>query len=245
MTQIQNIINSIEAYAPLQLAEEWDHVGLMVGDVKQNVTKVLLALDVTQAVAEEAVAMGCQMIVSHHPFLFHSLQSVDLGTPKGCTIAYLLQHGITVYSAHTNLDYTTQGVNDVLRIAAEKAAGNGRISLQQFAKNMKTELNAPMVRVYAPKERLQEPVGNFTVSCGAFDGDFSKILAQQSKVLVTGEIKYNQAVDLIEWGVCVVEAGHYDTEKIVLPHLQAYLKAQHPDVEFYLTSTGFDVSIVP
>lgn len=245
MTEIQNIINSIDAYAPKDLAEEWDHIGLMVGDSGQKVSKVLLALDVTQRVAEEAVAMGCQLIVSHHPFLFHSLQSIDLSTPKGRTIAYLLQHGVTVYSAHTNLDYATQGVNDVLYTVAEKNAKNGRICLQQFAQNMKKELNAPMVRVYAPKERLQEPVGSLAVACGAFDGDVSKVLKQQAKVLVTGEIKYNQAVDLMEWGICVVEAGHYDTEKIVLPHLQTYLSAQHVDVEFYLTSTRFEVSIVP
>lgn len=244
MTEIKNIINSIEAYAPKELAEAWDHIGLMAGDSHQKVTKVLLALDVTQSVAEEAVKMGCQMIVSHHPFLFHSLQAIDLGTAKGRTIAYLLQHGITVYSAHTNLDYATAGVNATLQMTAETAAEGGNITLQQFARNIKEALKAPVVKVYAPKEKMQMPIGTVSVACGAFDGDFSKLLDLQTQVLLTGEIKYNQAVDLMEYGVCVVEAGHYDTEKIVLPRLQAYLQTQHPDVEFYLTSTHFEVSII-
>lgn len=244
MMVVKNIIDSLEIYAPVELAEAWDHVGLMVGDSTQAVSKVLLALDVTQAVAEEAVAKGCEMIVSHHPFLFHSLQSIDLNTAKGKTIAYLLRHGITVYSAHTNLDYAKQGVNDSLRMMTEYAAKGGKVSLQEFAQNMKKALHAPVVKIYAPQQKLQEPTGNVVVACGAFDGDFSKIQDAKAGVLVTGEIKYNQAVDLMEQGVCVVEAGHYDTEKIVLPRLQSYLQEKHSDIDFYLTSTVFDVSIV-
>lgn len=245
MMTVRNIIDSLEIYAPVELAEEWDNVGLMVGDTKQQVEKVLLALDVTQAVVEEAVALGCQMIVSHHPFLFHPLQSIDLNTAKGRTVAYLLQHEITVYSAHTNLDYAKQGVNDSLRMMAEYAAKGGKVSLQEFSQNLKKALHAPVVKVYAPQHKMQEPTGKVVVSCGAFDENFSKIQEAKANVLVTGEIKYNQAVDLMEQGVYVVEAGHYDTEKIVLPRLQSYLQEKHPDVDFYLTSTGFDVSILP
>lgn len=245
MHKIADIMRSIEGYAPKELAEAWDHVGLMVGDPGQTVTKVLLALDVTQEIAEEAVALGCRMIISHHPFLFHSLQSVDLSTAKGRTVAYLLQHGITVYSAHTNLDYAPEGVNATLYRVAEEAAAGGRASVQTFAQNIKEALHAPVVRVYGDAKSLQKPVGKFVVGCGAFDGDIPKLLEQQAHVLVTGEIKYNTAVDLMECGICVIEAGHYDTEHIVLPRLQNYLKTQHADVDFYLTSKEFKVSIVP
>lgn len=245
MRKIADIIRTMECYAPKELAEAWDHVGLMVGDPQQTVTKVLLALDVTQEIAEEAVSMGCQMIISHHPFLFHSLQSVDLSTAKGRTVAYLLQYGITVYSAHTNLDYAPEGVNATLHRVAEEATEDGDVSVQKFAHNIKKALQAPVVRVYGASERLQKPVGKFVVGCGAFDGDIPKLLEQQAEVLVTGEIKYNTAVDLMECGICVIEAGHYDTEHIVLPRLQNYLKTQHTDVDFYLTSKGFKVSIIP
>ena len=244
MTTVKHIMDTLEQYAPVVLAEEWDHVGLMVGDRTKPVSKVLLALDVTQAVAEEAVELGCEMIISHHPFLFHPLYAVDLNTAKGRTVAYLLQHGITVYSAHTNLDYAVQGVNDSLRMMVDYASKGGTVDMLTFAQNLKKALHAPVVKIYGPQQKFHEPVGKVVVSCGAFDGDFSKIKEANANVLVTGEMKYNQAVDLMEQGVCVVEAGHYDTEKIVLPRLQSYLQEKYPAVAFHLTTTSFPVSIV-
>ena len=108
------ISSAIEKMAPLEMAEEWDNVGLLVGDPKQKITKALLALDVTAAVVEEASDMGAGMIIAHHPFPFHAMKTIRGDTTDGALLAQLLKKDICVYAAHTNLDAATGGVNDAL-----------------------------------------------------------------------------------------------------------------------------------
>jgi dinuclear metal center YbgI/SA1388 family protein len=108
------IATAIEKMAPLELAESWDNVGLLVGNPGNKVKKVLLALDVTAAVIEEAAGMEAGLIISHHPFPFHAMKSVRTDSNAGALLAGLLKKDIAVYAAHTNLDVTAGGVNDVL-----------------------------------------------------------------------------------------------------------------------------------
>ncbi len=108
------IFKLVEELAPLYRAESWDNCGLQVGDPSRPVSKVLLALDVDMAVAKEAAGAEAGLIVSHHPLIFQPFRSLDLSTPKGKLIAYLMQKGLVVYSAHTNLDAAAGGVGDAL-----------------------------------------------------------------------------------------------------------------------------------
>ena len=108
------IATAMEELAPLEFAEPWDNVGLLVGSPDKKVAKALLAVDVTAAVIEEAVGTEAGMIISHHPFLFHSMKSIRTDTTAGALLAELLRKDISVYAAHTNLDAAPGGVNDAL-----------------------------------------------------------------------------------------------------------------------------------
>ncbi|AGL00905.1 Nif3-like dinuclear metal center hexameric protein [Desulfoscipio gibsoniae] len=110
----RDLVRVMERLAPLELAEEWDNSGWQVGDPDARVHKVLLALDVTPEVVDEAVGKGVQLIISHHPMLLKGVKALRRDNPAGSLLFRLIQAGIGVYSAHTSLDSAEGGVNDVL-----------------------------------------------------------------------------------------------------------------------------------
>ena len=112
--QVRDIMQAIEAFAPLRLKEDWDNVGLQIGDPEAPVRKVLLALTPCEAVAQEAIDKGADMIVTHHPFIFKGVKSLRADSAVGRVSQCCIKHDIALYCAHTNLDVTTGGVNDVL-----------------------------------------------------------------------------------------------------------------------------------
>ncbi|MBP2626342.1 MAG: NGG1p interacting factor 3 protein [Firmicutes bacterium] len=110
----QVIIDAMERLAPKYLAESWDNVGLLLGSPAQRITKLLITLDVTKAVVDQAVQDGIDMIITHHPILFKAVNRIRTDLPQGQILTSLLKANIAVYAAHTNLDIATGGVNDIL-----------------------------------------------------------------------------------------------------------------------------------
>src|SRR5690625_677000 len=108
------IFKKMEEWAPLNLAYDWDNVGLQIGSPNHPVKKVMITLDVLESVVDEAIEKKVDLIIAHHPLLFKSLKQIDVDTPKGRVIQKLIHHRITVYAAHTNLDIAADGVNDIL-----------------------------------------------------------------------------------------------------------------------------------
>ncbi|WP_251421448.1 Nif3-like dinuclear metal center hexameric protein [Veillonella agrestimuris] len=114
MITVEDIMKSMERLAPTHFAESWDNVGLMMGSKKNGVSKIITTLDVTPAVVDFAIREQAHMIVSHHPFIFKGLTSIDLDSVQGQMIERIIKHDIAVYSAHTNLDIAEGGLNDML-----------------------------------------------------------------------------------------------------------------------------------
>lgn len=114
MVLVKDIIHLMERLAPLHYAESWDNVGLMVGSKQREVRNIITTLDVTPEVIDYAIRQNAQMIISHHPFIFKGLTSLNLDTTQGRMIEQLIKHDIVVYSAHTNLDIADGGLNDML-----------------------------------------------------------------------------------------------------------------------------------
>ena len=142
----KDIANYIESIAPSRLAEEWDNVGLMVGDAGREIDRVLTCLDVTSEVVEEAIGMKAQLILSHHPFIFKGLKSIDEGDVKGRLVHRIIRNDLCVYSAHTNLDFAEGGINDYLA---------GLLDLEEV-KNLKEHLSDKLYKVvvFVPEESL-------------------------------------------------------------------------------------------
>src|SRR5699024_4716211 len=110
----QDVFNKLEEWAPKQLAYDWDPIGLQVGNVADNTSKILISLDVTDAVVDEAISKSCNLIIAHHPLLFKTLTSISTSTQKAIIVEKIIKQDMSVYSSHTNRDNASGGVNDIL-----------------------------------------------------------------------------------------------------------------------------------
>lgn len=248
----RDIADFMEELAPARLAEDWDNVGLLAGSMEAEVRRVLLAMDVTADVLEEAVAMKAELIITHHPFIFKGLKSLAEDRVKGRLAAGLIRNGIGVFSAHTNLDVAEGGVNDVLaqRLGLKDtvnfkdygpADGTGRrhglgkvgflderIQLAQFVETVKSALDVNHVRVIG---NAASGVKKAAVFCGSFDDDLEPLEKHGPDVLVTGDVKYHTAVDALQMGKCLIDAGHFSSERVMLPVLAELLEKRFPELE--------------
>ena len=226
---------------PSGLSLEWDNDGLMCcPDPDREVRRVLVALDITEEVAEKAVAGGFDLIVSHHPLVFRGVKSLTDRDGTGRKLLLLVKNGISAMSFHTRLDAVAGGVNDILAELLELTdvtvfgdEGIGRIGAVQptdpetFAKAVRGALRAPSVKL---------AVGGSTVSRVAVLGgsgkdDLYAAVAAGADTYVTGELAYHQLVDAPEMGINLVEAGHFYTEYPVCRRIEALLKELDPTVD--------------
>lgn len=257
----RDIAGFMEEMAPERLAEHWDNVGLLVGGMDAEVRRIMLCLDVTSEVAEEAAKRGAELIISHHPVIFKGIKRLQTDDPKGRLLSRLIKNNINVYSAHTNLDVALNGVNDILAKRLElKAAVNykdyglpdkngtryglGRVGCLEeaqpfdtFVLKVKSALKAGHVRVIG---RPPAGVRRAAVFCGSFDDDLEPLVRHGLDVLVTGDVKYHTAIDVHEMGRCVIDAGHFNTERVVLPALEEQLLERFPGLEVFCSSMEKD-----
>lgn len=237
MTKISDIANKMEQLAPRELAEPWDNTGLLVGDKDREVKKLMVMLDADKRTIEEAVKSGVDLIVTHHPLFISPLNTVN--DPK---ILTLIENRIALYAAHTNLDSTVGGVNDVL---AEKLGLKnpqtvtldtyptrfGEVepcSLLQFISLVKTSLGIKKVRYVGDLTKEIKTV----VILGGSGADlipYAKMTG--ADVYVTADMKYHQAQLADDINMCVVDAGHYETERCICQRICDYLENAFPDVE--------------
>ena len=258
MTTVNDILQFVERLAPKYMMEDWDNVGLLCGKGSREVHKVLVALDPFLNVCEEAAEIGADLIVTHHPLIFSALKSVTDRDPTGQSILYLIEHGIAAINAHTNLDQTPGGVNDVL---AEKLglrnvallnpcgtdengnewgllrAGETEIaSLPAFAAFVKEQLRCPGVRfVDGGKAVRRVAVGGG--SCG---GGLREVAAAGCDTFVTADVKYNQFWDALDYGVNLIDAGHFETENPVCSVLAEAMRKEFPEIEVVLSEKHGD-----
>lgn len=114
MLTVANVLQALRDWAPLELAWERDNIGLLIGSKDAEVQRTLVCLDLTEEVAEEAAALSCDLIVSHHPVIFHPLKSVRLDNEQGRVLSTCLKNDISVIAMHTNADATYAGLNYAL-----------------------------------------------------------------------------------------------------------------------------------
>ena len=216
---VDRVYNAIDSFAPFETAEEWDNAGMLAGLPTAEVDGILCALELNPAVLREAAAKGCNLIVTHHPVLFHARQNLREDDPEGALLCDLVRNKVALIAAHTNFDSANPGVNDALcerlgldditvadegmRIGTPKQA-----TLGAFADFARHSLGGS-IRVYGESGKLIHRVAVL----GGSGGDFAHIAeAGGADVYLTGEIAHHKAWDAYLRGVCVLEAGHAATE---------------------------------
>jgi len=245
MPTVREIEQALFALAPKGLAFDWDNVGQLIGDPHQKVSRILVTLDITEAVADEAIASGCQLIVAHHPVMncrWLPVQSVRSDTPQGHLLMKLLLHGISAICMHTNLDASQGGVNDCLAEALELIDpgplvwGEERICrvgtlkvpmpLADFAKFVCEKLGSNGIRFAG----TDKPVYKVAVGGGSCIDSQDAAIAVGCDTFVTSDIKYHDFLDAAGKGINLIDAGHFPTEDPVCSKVIAYLTEQFPEL---------------
>jgi dinuclear metal center YbgI/SA1388 family protein len=236
------LIKQLEAWAPCHWAEEWDNVGLLLGDANRPAQRVLVALDVTDATVQEAIENKYDFIVCHHPLIHDPLKKINTDTPTGRKIIALLSAGISLYCIHTNLDKAPGGVNDCLfeKLGLQnpsplvdcecKSPCLGLVgtlpapmTLAQFAAFAKNALNENNIR-YAgnPDKEI------FTVGLCGGDASHPRYwkAAQDKKcdVFLTGDLRYHGTQDALEAGLVMLDITHYAGEIGVVEAIVRYIQ---------------------
>lgn len=234
--------------------EEYDNIGLILGDENRIVNRVLCCLDVTQSVIEEAVGLGVELIVSHHPMIYAPIKNIRGDDILGRKLLTAAEHGIAIYAAHTNLDFVRDGINDYVAqllglhsveviepyIDGENGFGRvGELGNKVYCSVLKGEVESVLKDSYV--RTIGEPyaqVKRVAVINGAGGGDTKYIdmaMHAGADCLITADVKHHVAVYALETGMTIIEPQHFTMEHCYISRLVQYLKieakARHADVE--------------
>ena len=258
MATVNDLLSYLETLAPRSMKMDWDNVGLLCGSKKQEVSKVLVALDPFEGVCQEAAAWGADLIVTHHPLIFRALNAITDETSIGRSIQLLCKEGISAINAHTNLDCAPGGVND--RLAAmlglshiqvidpmgtdEKGREWGLLrqgtvqeqALTDFLSTVKQALNCQGLR-YVDGGK---PVHRVAVGGGACASELMDACRAGCDTFVTSDVKYNQFWDAKDLGITLIDAGHFCTENPITACLAETIAANFPEVAVKISETHRD-----
>ncbi len=231
------IINIFESLYPKKLAYEWDNVGQQVGSLQKNIENILLTLDLTNEVIEEAIENEIELIIVHHPLIFSPLKSVNTDTYKGKLIEKLLKNDITLYVAHTNFDISNSGMNKILADMlglrnqviidyTTEDEGLGRIGeIDEI--NMNTAIDFVKSTYKVKNARfigdMTKSVSKIAISGGSGSSNIYNAKKMGADLYVTGDLSYHYAHDVLSIGLNALDIGH-NIEKFFVYELKNILK---------------------
>ena len=256
MVTVGMIYDLLNKLAPVHYQMDFDNSGFLVGDREAEVKSVLTALDITDAVIAEAAACSANLIVSHHPLLFHPLRNVLADDLTGRKVLALAKHGISAICMHTNLDIADGGVNDALMntLHAEitgllepsgidddgNPLGCGRIGylaeampLDAFLRYITERLHVSGLRYCSSGKQVHK-----IAVCGGSGGNMLELAHDAGcDTFVTADIKYDRFLAAKELGVNLIDADHFCTENVVVPVIAQTIQDAFPELEVMISKT--------
>ncbi len=253
--------------APPSLAEDWDNVGLLVGDSSVHVSSVLTCLTLTPNVAEEAIARQAQLVVSHHPVLFRPVQRLTTETDEGRLLLKLIQAGVAVYCPHTSYDSAENGINQQLaRLfdlqgiqplrpmtntattttseSASGSIGSGRwgllpqpLSLREVIEQTKMLLRLDQLQYVGNLDRSITRLG---IACGSAAEFLRDAVRFGCEALLTGEARFHSCLEAQSADIALVLPGHYATERPAMESLADRLRQRFPQLNVQASKREFD-----
>lgn len=247
--KVRELTDWLESRYPAEMAENWDNVGLLVGDDEKEVQHVFLALDLTEKTLREAIEAGADMIITHHPMIFDGMKKINNHNFTGKKILSLIHHDIQYFAMHTN--YDVMGMADlsadylkledrrVLSVTAQtekRTEGFGRVgklphkmTLRQCGIFVKEMFSLQDVRVYGDPDQEVEIAA---VCTGSGKSMISDVLKKGADVYITGDIDHHTGIDAVAQGLAVIDAGHYGTEYIFMEAVKQELSEKFPKLKF-------------
>ncbi len=246
---VAKIIKIMDRLAPPRLAEEWDNVGLQIGDPRLPVRRIWVSLDPSLEVVKAACENNVDLLITHHPLIFRPLKTIDFNTAGGAIIQMAANHQLAIFSAHTNLDIVRDGVNDVLaqRLGIQQLTilqpvhageqskeddqtehGIGRIgslaksgNLKSLVSMVKNKLKLDFVKVAG---KLEMSVSRVAICSGSGSSLMDAFMASDAEVFISGDIHYHDARDAESANRGIIDIGHFPSEHLMVEALADYLK---------------------
>jgi len=248
MPNVSEVCEFLDQMAPVELAEDWDNVGLLVGRTDAAAQRILTCLTLTPDVAQEAIDLQAQLVVSHHPVLFRGAKAVSDQTSEGRMLLQLIENKVAIYSAHTRFDSAVQGINqrlaesfglsDVVPIRRSETLpelGSGRSGrlgeptvLSRFLAVVREACGASYVEYCGQDDSQVNHVG---VACGSAAEFLNDAIAMGCDTFVTGEARFHSALEARSRGVNLVLLGHYSSERPAMEWLAQELAQRFPESE--------------
>jgi len=261
--KVKDVIKIMETIAPAKFAESYDNVGLMVGNKEDKVTKILIALDVTLEVINEAIEKQCNLILTHHPILFLKPKTITTDTLLGKKLIKLIENKLNVYSSHTNLDVVENGLNDIAtellgydnyrvlevnNTFENNNNGVGRIikvnspiTLMELCNKVKEKYNAPFVRYVGDKGK---EINTIVLINGSGEDYFQVARKVGCDCIITGDTSYHHVSDMVEDNIAIIDAGHFVTEwpamKLIGKKLENIIKDMGYNDKVIISTCSFD-----
>lgn len=261
MIAVKEVSAFLAEIARLELAEDWDNVGLLVGDPRADVQRIMTCLTVTPASAQEAIDAGANLIVTHHPLPFHPLQRLTTETVAGRLLLDLIAAGVAIYSAHTAFDSAAEGVNQRL------AEGLGLCDIRPLREAAMSDAHAPLVGsgrcgTLEPAVTLEDLAGRVkqflavdglhvtgstlqsihkvAIACGA-GGEFLALAHEQGcDAFVTGEARFHACLEAESLGIGLLLPGHFASERFAVVGLAEALAQRFPTAEIWASRQEAD-----
>ncbi|MGI9427298.1 MAG: Nif3-like dinuclear metal center hexameric protein [Bythopirellula sp.] len=259
MPTIGDVATILEQFAPTALAEDWDNVGLLVGDPEWPARRAMTCLTITPSSVAEAIEAEADLVVAHHPLPFQPLKTITPATTAGKLLLDLISAKIGVYSPHTAFDSAPTGINQHLAIGlglqqieplvpatgtVEADIGAGRVGLvtgestiQEFAERVKNFLNISSLRVVGNDE---QSISRVAIACGSGGSFLSIAIESGCDCLVTGETSFHTCLEAEARGVGLILPGHFASEHFALLSLAEYLQEQLTGIEVWASNTEKD-----
>ena len=246
--KVKDIIKVIEEFAPLSIQEGWDNSGLCIGSPEDEVTSVLLALDCTPALVDEAIQCGADMIVTHHPLIFSGLKRISTDDIIGETVIKAIKAGIAIYAAHTSADKVLEGVSGAMAARLElenvqvldpdgDGTGLGAVG------DLRTPLNGHQVLELISEKfkpgaiRSSKPLDGEVSRIAMCGGSGSSLISAAKKagaqVYISGDISYHNF--FTPEGFMIVDIGHYESEIEIVDILFSLITKNFPTFAVRIT----------
>jgi dinuclear metal center YbgI/SA1388 family protein len=250
---ISDVVSWLEQVAPLDLAEEWDNVGLLVGDRAGRVERVMTCLTITPITAAEAIERRADLVITHHPLPFRSLTQVTTDATTGRLLWELIGAHVAVYSAHTAFDSAHAGINQQLCeklnlceiaplvpraiSASHGQLGSGRCglvdrpeTLSTIAQTIKSTLAIAQIGLIGEDEM---PVKHVAIACGSGGSFLAAAREKHCDCLVTGEANFHACLEAEACGIALVLIGHFASERFAMEQLAQATAAQFADLDVW------------
>lgn len=249
MITVKDIYDFLDTIAPFKSAMDFDNSGLLIGNYDLEVKKVLVCLDITNEVCDEANKIGANLIISHHPIIFKPTKKLDFEGP----VYKMMKYKINAICAHTNLDVAENGVNyhlakslelsDLSPLTYEKEyplgfVGNlkNKMHTYDFALFVKEKLNCESLRYTSNTDIISK-----VAVCSGTGGEFiEEAVNSGAEAFVTGEIKHSQILKANQLGLSIFDVGHFKSENVIVEPLKIMLEDKFKNIEFYSSKVCTD-----